>query len=122
MQRIQRPVEAIGEIGGHAVDPFDLQGGERRRPLRVAADGIEVRDERLQLLVGGSRRPARPAGPASAGRDENATWTIAMTSVATAITPRKTSPQSFTRSPARGLLIRFAAALDGGGQRLAPLR
>ena len=52
-----------------AVDSFELRRGERRRALRVTADGVEMLDERLQLLVDVVGGPLDPPGQ-PAGRDE----------------------------------------------------
>ena len=66
LDRIQRPVHPIGEVGRHGVDPFELRRGQRRRAPGVAPDCVEMLDQRahLALDVGGSPLDAagQPAG------------------------------------------------------------
>src|SRR5262249_57672116 len=61
---VQGLVEAHDDVGKQAVGALDLRGGQLRGSGGVAADGIQVRDERLHLalkLLGDLAQPLRRA-------------------------------------------------------------
>ena len=104
-----------------AVDPLDLGGGQRRRPRRVAADGVEMFEEAASARAACRRQPARGGGPA--GRRRPAPPPGRSPSPASRRRSRRgrRRPSRSRVLPRPRLLIGFAAALDGGGQRLAAL-
>ena len=73
--------------------------GERRRAGGVAADGVQVAENRPDVGLHAIGQSLHPADGRARG-DHEPICAMAMASVATAMTPRKTSRHTLTRCPA----------------------
>ena len=70
LEGIEGAIQPVDQVGRHAVDPFELRGGQRRRPSGITANCIEVIHQGPDFALDVAGRPFEAAGQPAGGHDE----------------------------------------------------